>query len=117
MPPPARSSGPALAPVQVTYYRRLKHQCVYPVVVRWKKGAAPTPGRKVTLRLLLAGAQVVPSETTLDAGKPQDHATFQVTPLAKGWLRAQRLASEALRKSGRSMRKAGRATPVVRHAA
>jgi hypothetical protein len=80
-----------LAPVQVSFYRRMKFQRVYPVVVRWKKGAVPAAGKKVGLRLLLAGAQVLPTEQPLDAGKSNDQVTFYVTPLAKGWLRAQRL--------------------------
>jgi peptide/nickel transport system permease protein len=42
---------------------------------------------------------------------------YAVDEVTNPRLRAQRLASDALRKSGRSMRKAGRATPVVRHAA
>jgi peptide/nickel transport system permease protein len=42
---------------------------------------------------------------------------YAVDEVTNPRLRAQRLASEALRKTGRSMRKAGRATPVVRHAA
>ena len=42
---------------------------------------------------------------------------YAVDEVTNPRLRAQRLASDALRKSGRSLRKAGRATPVVRHAA
>src|SRR5688572_29933558 len=95
MPPPVRSassrSEPSLPSVEVSYYRRMKLQRVYPFVVRWRKGAAPAPREKVTLRLLMAGAQVLPTEQTLDAGKPDAQETFYVTPLARGWLRAQRL--------------------------
>ena len=92
MPTPVRSGGGASLPsVEVAYYRRMKLQRVYPWVVRWRKGAAPAAGEKVTLRLLMAGAQVLPSEQTLDAGNPNAQATFYVTPLARGWLRAQRL--------------------------
>ncbi|MCI0681641.1 MAG: hypothetical protein L0Y71_06025 [Gemmataceae bacterium] len=95
MPSPVRSSSssrePSLPPVEVSYYRRMKMQRVYPFVVRWRRGAAPAPGERVTLRLLLAGAQVLPSEQTLDAGNPAAQATFFVTPLARGWLRGQRL--------------------------
>jgi hypothetical protein len=83
--------GPSLGPVQVTFYRRMKMQRVYPVVVRWRQGAAPAPGHTASVRLLLAGAQVVPAELRLDPAKPTDQAAFYVTPLARGWLRAQRL--------------------------
>lgn len=69
----------------------MKLQRVYPVVVRWRKGTAPTAGQKITVRLLMAGAQILPTEQVLDAGKPDAAATFYVTPLARGWLRAQRL--------------------------
>jgi peptide/nickel transport system permease protein len=41
---------------------------------------------------------------------------YAVDEVTNPRLRAQRLASEALRKSGRNRRQAGRATPVVRHA-
>lgn len=81
----------SLPPVQIMYYRRMKLQRVYPVVVQWGKGAAPAAGQKIKLRLLMAGAQIVPAEQTLDAGKLDQAATFFVTPLARGWLRAQRL--------------------------
>src|SRR4051812_39329760 len=39
----------------------------------------------------MAGAQVVPAEQTLDPANFDDRATFYVTPLAKGWLRGERL--------------------------
>lgn len=41
---------------------------------------------------------------------------YAVDEVTNPRLRAQRLASEALRNSGRNLRRAGRATPVVRHA-
>lgn len=41
---------------------------------------------------------------------------YAVDEVTNPRLRAQRLASQALRKSGRNLRRAGRATPVVRHA-
>src|SRR5262245_57073851 len=95
MPTPVRSAsssgGASLPPVEVAYYRRMKLQRVYPFVVCWRRGARPTPGEKVTVRLLMAGAQVLPAEQALDAGNPNAQATFFVTPLARGWLRAQRL--------------------------
>jgi hypothetical protein len=90
-PGPARdSSRSAGSPqVQVRYYRRMRPNKVYPFTVSWResaRGAGP-----VTVRLVLAGAQVVPAEQTLDPANPDDRVTFYVTPLAKGWLRGERL--------------------------
>src|SRR5437899_1477134 len=86
----ARNLGRATgAPqVQVRYYRRMRPNRVYPVVVGWRGGArAAAP---VTVRLVMAGAQVVPAEQTLEAGG-DGRATFYVTPLVRGWLRGERL--------------------------
>lgn len=87
------TAGPTLSPLQVTFYRRMKLQKVYPVVVRWRNWEKPrSPTQKyVNVRLLLAGAQVLPNEHILDVSRPDAQATFYVTPLARGWLRAQRL--------------------------
>src|SRR4051812_29289199 len=74
--------------VQVHYYRRMRPNRVYPVVVSWK-GAARTAA-PVTVRLVMAGAQVVPPEQTLEPGR-DERATFYVTPLARGWLRGERV--------------------------
>jgi hypothetical protein len=61
---------------------------VYPFVVSWKGGArAAAP---VTVRLVMAGAQVVPAEQTLEPGG-DGRVTFNVTPIARGWLRGERL--------------------------
>src|SRR5437870_3159856 len=38
----------------------------------------------VQVRLIMAGAQVVPAEQPLDPGEPGARVTFYVTPLAKG---------------------------------
>jgi hypothetical protein len=91
-PSPARdASRPSAVPqVKVSYYRRMRPNRVYPFVVTWKGGARGS-GEPVTVRLVIAGAQVVPVEQTLDPAKPDDRATFNVTPLAKGWLRSERL--------------------------
>lgn len=86
---PARDSGHATgAPqIQVRYYRRMRPNRVYPFVVSWKGGArSATP---VTVRIIMAGAQVVPAEQILDPN--EDRATFHVTPIAKGWMRGERL--------------------------
>jgi hypothetical protein len=86
---PVGASFPAL---KVRYYRRMKQSRVYPFTVAW--GDKPKPFgtvKNVTVRLLGAGAQIVPSEQALDATRPDLKATFFVTPLAYGWLRAQRI--------------------------
>jgi hypothetical protein len=83
-----------LSPLQIRYYRRMHLQRVYPLTVSWYErderrpaGAAPP----VLVRLLVAGAQVVPSELPLDPARRDAHATFYVTPLARGWLRGEHL--------------------------
>jgi hypothetical protein len=74
--------------VQIRYYRRMRPNRVYPFVVSWKGGArAAAP---VTVRLVMAGAQVVPAEQTLEPGG-DGRVTFNVTPIARGWLRGERL--------------------------
>src|SRR5207247_3183836 len=84
-----------IEPLQVRYFRRMSLQRVYGVTVGWPKRKdarrAPPGAPPVTLRLLMAGAQVVPTEHTLDPNDPDAKATFYVTPLAKGWLRNERL--------------------------
>lgn len=90
---PARP-GNTLAPLRVSYYKRMHRQHVYTVTVGWsnKEAVRPPAGAKpVTLRLLMAGAQVVPSEQTLDPNKPDASVNFFVTPLARGHLRGERL--------------------------
>ena len=91
---PERVSGgkPAntLPPLKVTYYRRMSLQRVYGVTVAWHnrdKRRPPAGTGPVLVRLLMAGAQVVPSEQPLDPAKPDAKAAFYVTPLARGWLR------------------------------
>jgi len=87
-------SGPTLPPLQVRYYRRMHRQRVYAVTVSWhnKDERRPPAGTgPVLLRLLMAGAQVVPSEQPLDPARRDARATFYVTPLARGWLRGERL--------------------------
>src|SRR5436305_1965140 len=84
-----------IEPLQVRYFRRMSLQRVYGVSVGWPKRKderrAPAGTPPVTVRLLMAGAQVVPSEHTLDPNEPEAKATFYVTPLAKGCLRSERL--------------------------
>src|SRR5205085_1345221 len=75
--------------IQVRYYRRMRPNRVYPVVVSWQSsGRAAEP---VVVRLVMAGAQVVPAEQPLAGAEADGRATFYVTPLAKGQLRGERL--------------------------
>jgi hypothetical protein len=81
-----------LPALKVQYYRRMKKSRVYPVTIGWSGLPNPTGSLKnVTVRLLGAGAQIVPSEQALDVTRPDLKAVFFVTPLAMGWLRAQRV--------------------------
>lgn len=83
-----------LPPIRVRYFKRMGFQRVYPVAVSWRRrdaAAVPAGTEPVTLRLSAGGANVVPAEHALDPTKPDAHATFYVTPLAKGWLRQARL--------------------------
>src|SRR5262245_1580340 len=84
-------TGPA--PLRVSYYCRMKPHRVYPWTVIWQQGPNTRrgPDQDVTLRLVIAGAQVVPAEQTINASHAQAKATFFVTPIAKGWLKGQRL--------------------------
>jgi hypothetical protein len=87
--PPART-GPSLPSLKVVYYRRMKRQLVYAVTASWynpEKRKPPAGAGPVVLRLLMAGAQVVPSEQPLDPAKPDARAVFYLTPLARGWMR------------------------------
>lgn len=87
---PVSVSLPAL---RVRYFRQMKPARVHAFEVSWQKSERPVrgDGKQVTVRLLAAGAQVLPSEQTLDAAKPEKTVTFYVTPLARGWLRHVRL--------------------------
>ncbi len=80
----------SLPPLRVRYFRQMKHQRVYTAEVWWPKAAGPHHGQ-VTVRLLGAGAQILPTEQVLDAAMPDSKATFYVTPLARGWLGNQKL--------------------------
>src|SRR5689334_7664682 len=88
-----RSEGGSLGPVQVRYYKKMKLQRVYPVVVRWgrRDRRAPAGTPPITLRLLMGGAQVVPAEQQISANDPDATATFYVTPVATGSLRNEKL--------------------------
>lgn len=80
-------------PLKIRYFKRMKSQKVYPVQVTWKTPPSKAKGAEpYTVRLVVPGAQVVPSERILSPGKPKEKAVFYVTPLAKrGQLRGERL--------------------------
>jgi hypothetical protein len=81
-----------LPPLAVRYMRRMKRQKVYSYEVSWKGASSYRgPASPVVVRLVVAGAQVVPAERSLDPAKPDVKAVFFVTPLAKGWLRGERV--------------------------
>ena len=79
-----------LPALRVRYYRQLKPQRVHTAEVHWHKAGEAARG-EITVRLLAAGAQVVPAEQTMDCAKPDAKAVFYVTPLARGWLRGEKL--------------------------
>jgi hypothetical protein len=87
---PAREARPAAkgAPsLNVRYWKRMRPNKVYPVVV----SAAGRGDVPVTVRVVMAGAQVVPAEQTMVPGQPGEKLTFYVTPLARGGLRGERV--------------------------
>jgi hypothetical protein len=79
------ASGPHLT---VRYWKRMRIHKVYPVTV---SSSGEGDAEPVTVRLLMAGAQVVPAEQPMDVGAAGETVTFYVTPLAKGYLRGERL--------------------------
>jgi hypothetical protein len=92
--PAERGAGRAAADaprVQVRYYKRMRLGRVYPVQVGWARGTRGPVSGPVTVRLVMAGAQVVPLEQPLDTSRPDARATFHVTPIARGWLRGERV--------------------------
>jgi len=82
-----------IPPLVVRYPRRMRPQKAYAVQVSWRSKEKARAGTgPYTVRLVMGGAQVVPSEQTMDPTKPGTKATFYVTSLArKGWLKGERL--------------------------
>jgi hypothetical protein len=83
-----------LPPLRVTYYRQMRRQRVYQATVSWYKGSTmrpPSGVEPIRVRLIMAGAQIVPSEQVLDPSDPDATVRFYVTPLADGKLRAEHL--------------------------
>jgi hypothetical protein len=86
---PARNASSASGKGQrlwVRYWKQMRPNKVYPLEI---STSGRGDGLPVTLRVVMAGAQVVPAEQTLDVANPRDKVTFYVTPLAKGKLRAE----------------------------
>jgi hypothetical protein len=82
--------------VRVRFYRRMRVQRLYPMVVEVEQLAdhrpvAKTPTGAVRVRPVIPGAQVTPAEQDVDVGQRGPKATFAVTPLACGALRDARL--------------------------
>jgi len=90
--PAAKPPQRGLPPVRIRYYRQMKKSRVYNFVASWdSEFQYRGPEQKVSVRLLCGGAQVVPAEVSLDPNDPKDQAFFHVTPLAKGWLRGEKM--------------------------
>lgn len=85
---PSDATPPRL---RVKYYRRMRINRVYPVHVSWAAAGRGQTTGPVTVRLVMAGAQVVPLEQQLDPGRADAKVTFHVTPIAKGWLHGERV--------------------------
>jgi hypothetical protein len=82
----------SLPPLRVKYHSRMRLQRLYPVEVRWNtRERAPETAPSITVRLIMAGAQVVPTEHTMTPAHPENPAIFYVTPLARGSLRHEKL--------------------------
>jgi hypothetical protein len=77
--------GGSLPPLRIRYYRQMKPQRVASAEVSWKKSKKSRNG-EVTVRLLGAGAQILPAEQTLNSAEQDKKAIFYLTPLAQGWL-------------------------------
>ncbi|MBY0522477.1 MAG: hypothetical protein K2R98_03730 [Gemmataceae bacterium] len=79
--------------LRVRYYRRMKPQRVYPMIVELlpvdKKPATSStpPGDPVTICPLVPGAHITPAVLEVGPKQSNSKATFYVTPLATGRLR------------------------------
>ncbi len=94
---PREAAAPARRAVETTelrvvarYYRRMKPQRVYDLVVELQ-GAGTSAASPVFVNPVIPGALVTPAEQTLDPMVAGSKATFHVTPLARGTLRGARL--------------------------
>lgn len=94
-PPPPSRGGKLERRLKVRSYCSMKQQRVYPLTIEVEP-AAGGPAQAaayipVTIRPIIAGAQVTPLEQRLDLSQPRALATFQVTPLARGRLSEARV--------------------------
>src|SRR5271156_3355421 len=91
--PPPAVAGKGQHQFVVRYYRRMRVHQVHRVVVelrstRGKTGpTGMTPADPVTVRLLIPGSFVTPSEQQVFARATGNKAVFTVTPLGTGRLR------------------------------
>src|SRR5947209_3659981 len=74
----------------VRYYRRMRLQRIYSLVVEGPREGARHAGL-LSVRPLIPGATVTPLEQDLDATRPGARTEFAVTPLARGRLRAAQI--------------------------
>jgi hypothetical protein len=75
--------------VNVRYYKSMKPNRVYPLVVELPRATAkPTAGSNspLVVKPVVAGAVVTPSEQAMELTPSGGEATFHVTPVAKGRL-------------------------------
>jgi hypothetical protein len=73
-------------PLRLSFYSVMKPQRVFPLTVQVRDGAAAVlaNAHSLTIKPSIPGALVEPQELILDATKPKNSVTFQVTPIAKG---------------------------------
>jgi hypothetical protein len=73
-------------PLRFQYYSVMRTQRVFPLTVEVPEGASSVLANANTLAIKpsIPGAFVEPHEQILDASKPKNSVTFQVTPVAKG---------------------------------
>jgi hypothetical protein len=83
----ANDAGPTPS-LSVRYWKRMRMNQVYPVTV---SGSGRGNYDPVTVRLIVGGAQVVPAEHSIDPSNSADRVVFYVTPIARGYLRGERL--------------------------
>ncbi len=73
-------------PLRFRYFSVMRTQRVFPLTVEVPEGASSVLANANTLAIKpsIPGAFVEPHEQILDASKPKNSVTFQVTPIAKG---------------------------------
>jgi hypothetical protein len=85
--PAAPASAATQRRFQVRYYRRMRPQRVYPLVVEAVGQSGGRAGASTVLvRPVIPGALVTPPEAELDVSQARPQAVFHVAPLARGKL-------------------------------